>query len=152
MLAEWAETAEHWATRVAAVRLLGLLRRVTERISVALRAAMKDVSFVQEAAYDSVSEFRRMKGDVVPTLLGLLDDPSADVAASTAGLLVSLARGEGSTADRRQILRGLQDAVARSPGTRPVYLMQELDWTMSFRLAGRLDRILYSAIFEVSAL
>jgi hypothetical protein len=154
ILTNWAEAAEHWTTRLAAVRLLGQLRRVTERVAAALRAAMSDVSFVQQAAYDSVGGFRRMKGDIIPQLLGLLDDPSAAVAASTARLLVSVAQAEGATADRRRVLRGLQDAVARSPRVGAVYLMHELEneSRMSMQYVDRLDRILYRAIFEVSGL
>ena len=154
ILAQWVEAAEHWTIRLAAVRLLGLLRRVTERVAAALRAAMSDVSFVQQAAYHSVGEFRRMKGDIIPQLLGLLDDPSAAVAASTARLLVSVARAEGATADRRRVLHGLQDAVTRSPRVGAVYLMHEGEdeGRMSMQYVDRLDRILYRAIFEVSGL
>ncbi len=152
ILTEWAETAWHWTTRLASVQLLGLLRRVTERIAATLRAAMNDVSFVQLAAYESVGEFRRMKGDIVPELLDLLDDPSANVVASTTRLLVSLARSEGAIVDRRRILRSLQDVVSGSPKVGSVYLMQEDDGTMSIQFVDRLDRILYRAIFEVSGL
>jgi hypothetical protein len=129
-----------------------LLRRVTDRVADALRGAMKDNPFIQRAAYSAVAEFRSMKGDVIPELLDLLADPSAGVAASTARLLVSLARGEGAP-DRRRILRGLQDAVTSSAATAPVYLMQfdeDGDGDGTIQFVDRLDRILYLAIFEVS--
>jgi hypothetical protein len=119
---------------------------------VALRAAMKDVSFVQQAAYDSVAQFRTMKRDITTELLALLGDQDAGVVASTARLLVSLARSEGATTDRRRILRGLQDAVAEAPSARQVYLMAEGETAMSIRFVDRLDRILYRAIFEVGGL
>ncbi|MGC5031071.1 NACHT domain-containing protein [Micromonospora sp. DT229] len=152
LLAEWAETAEWWIVRLSAVRLLGLLRRVTTRITTALRAAMNDISFVQQAAYQSVAEFRQMKDDIIPELVDLLDDRNTAVAAATARLLVSLADAESTTVDRRRILRGLQDAATGSPRARPVHLMRDLDdeRPMSIEFVDRLDRILYRAIFELS--
>ncbi|MFC1435439.1 hypothetical protein ACEZDB_32840 [Streptacidiphilus sp. N1-3] len=152
ILTEWVQTADHWTTRLAAVRLLGLLRRVTERVAVALSAAMNDVSFVQQAAYDAAEEFHSMKSDITPELLRLLDDPDAAVAASTARLLVYLARGEGLLTDRRRILRGLKDAVAGPVGGRNVYLMHEGEARMSIQFVDRLDQVLYGAIFELSGL
>lgn len=151
ILLDWVMTSDGWVGRLAAVKLLGMLRRVTDRVAAALRVAMQDNSFVQQAAYAAAREFRSMKGDVLPDLLDLLDDPSADVAASTARLLVSLARGECAP-DRRRILRGLQDAVSRSASARPVYLMTRDDdqRVHGFQFVDRLDRILYRAIFAVS--
>ena len=93
-----------------------------------------------------------MKGDITPQLLGLLDDRDAGLAASTTRLLVNLARGEGSTADGRRILRAFQDTVARSTQARNVYLMNEGAFAMSIRYVDRLERILYRGIFEVSGL
>jgi hypothetical protein len=152
LLTEAVQFGESYTTRMAAVRLLGRLRRVTDRVAVALRAAMNDVSFVQQAAYESVSEFRSIEGDILPHLLTLLSDPSAGTAAAMARLLVGIARAEGTSADRRRILSGLQEAVTKSSVTRPVYLM---DWTagrVTSQFVDRLDRILYRAIFEVSGL
>ncbi|MFY1634960.1 hypothetical protein ACN27F_17085 [Solwaraspora sp. WMMB335] len=154
MLTEWVETAEHWNVRLAAVRLLGLLRRVTDRVAAALGAAMNDVSFVQQAAYKSVEEFRSLDGDVIPELLELLNDESAAVAAATARLLVSVANAEGATADRRIILQALRDASAKTPPERMVYLMRDLDTEERMRIepVDRLARILDRAIFEMSGL
>jgi len=113
---------------------------------------MNDVCFVQQAAYESVSDFLRMEGDILSDLLAQLGDPSAGVAAVTARLLVGVARAEVTSADRRRILRGLQEAATRSSGTRPVYLMEEGLGHMSIRFVDRLDHILYRAIFDVSGL
>jgi hypothetical protein len=152
VLTDWVQYGQHWTARMAAVRLLGRLRCVTERVARALRSAMNDVSFVQKAAYASVSEFRRVEGDILPELLQLLDDPSAGVAAATAQLLVSIARAEVTSADRRRILRGLELAASRPASVRAVYLMDENGGSMSIRYVDRLDRILYGAIFEISGL
>ena len=153
ILIEFVETGTHWTARVAAVRMLGLLRRVSGRVAVALRTAMNDIALVQEAAYQATEEFRSMRGDVTPELLRLLEDPCAGVAASTARLLVSLARSESATTDRRRILRGLQDAAAGSAKDRNVYLMPEHEeggfW---IQFVDRLDQILYQAVFQVSGL
>ena len=150
ILIEWVVTSDYWTGRLAAIRLLGLLRRVTDRVADALRVAMQDNIYVQRAAYDAVAEFRTMKGDVLPALLDLLTSPSTGVAASTARLLASLARGEG-TADRRRILGGLQDAVVSAPRGARVYLLQRDDaGTQSIEFVDRLDRVLYQAIFEAS--
>lgn len=152
MLIEWVATGNAWVGRLAAVRLMGMLRRVTDRVADALRVAMKDNPYIQRAAYTAVAEFRSMKGDVIPELLDLLADPSAGVAASTARLLASLARGEGAP-DRRRIVRGLQDAATRPAAAVPVYLMQtddEGDGADSIQFIDRLDRILYLTIFKVS--
>jgi hypothetical protein len=152
ILTEWAQYGDHWVARLAAVRLLGRLRRVTERVAHALRSAMNDVSFVQQAAYSSVSEFRRIEGDILPELLQAIDDPSAGVAAATTRLLVGVARAEVAPADRRRILRSLQQAAARPSMVRPVYLMDDGALAMSIRFVDRLDRILYHTIFEISGL
>lgn len=152
ILIDQVANGRNWVGRVAAVRLLGDLRRVSDRVAAALQVAMKDNSFVQRAAYGAVAEFRSMKGDVIPQLLELLSDSSADVAASTARLLVSLSRGEGAS-HRRRILRGLQDAVAGPAAAAPVYLMrvaEEGDAPETIDFVDRLDRILYLAIFEVN--
>jgi hypothetical protein len=152
ILAEWAQYGERWTARMAAVRLLGRLRRVTERGARAMRSAMNDVSFVQQAAYSSVFEFRRVEGDILPELLQSLEDPSAGVAAATTQLLVGIARAEVTSADRRRIVRSLQQAATRTSMIRPVYLMQDKAGSMSIRFVDRLDRILYRAIFEISGL
>ena len=150
ILIDWVTTSDYWTGRLAAVRLLGLLRRVTDGVADALRVAMQDNPYVQRAAYAAVTEFRSMKGDVIPALLGLLEDPSAGVAASTARLLASLAQGEG-TRDRRRILRGLRDAVTNSPKSARVYVMRNDEGGAdAIEFVDRLDRILYQAIFEVS--
>jgi hypothetical protein len=152
MLIEWVATSNAWVGRLAAVRLMGMLRRVTDRVADALRVAMKDNPFVQRAAFAAAAEFRSMKGDVIPELLELLADPSAGVAASTARLLASLARGEGAP-DRRRILRGLQDAATSPAAAVPVYLMrtdEDGDGADTIQFIDRLDRILYLTIFEVS--
>ncbi len=152
LLAEWAQYGVHWTARMAAIRLLGRLRRVTERGSRALRAAMNDVSFVQEAAYNSVSHFRIVEGDILPELLRSIDDPSAGVAAATTRLLMGVARSEVTNADRRRILLTLEQAAARMSMVRPDYLMDESNGVISVRYIDRLDRILYRAIVEVSGL
>jgi hypothetical protein len=154
ILTDWAETAAHWNKRLAAVRLLGLLRRVSVRSAEALRAAMNDVSFVQGAAYASATGFRYVKGEIVPRLLDLLEDPSAGVAASAVRLLTGLAQSEGVTADRRRILLGLREAIAKSVRARPVYLMRDLDedTQMSIEFVDQLDRILYRAVLEIHGL
>ncbi|HEX4829697.1 MAG TPA: hypothetical protein VH478_01215 [Trebonia sp.] len=151
ILIEWVATSDYWTGRLAAIRLLSLLRRVTDRVADALRVAMQDNIYVQRAAYAAVAEFRTMKGDVLPALLALLANPSAGVAASTARLLASLARGEGA-ADRRRILGSLRDAVASAPRGARVYLMQKEGdgGTEIIEFVDRLDRVLYQAIFEVS--
>jgi hypothetical protein len=154
ILTECVRTSDDWTIRLAAVHLLGMLRRVTESVAHALRAAMDDVYMVQQAAYESVEQFRRVKGDITPALLRLLDDPSATVAASTARLLVGVARAEGATTDRRRIRRGLQEVAAKSADARHVYLMKEgqLAQSLSIQFVDRLDRVLYRAIFDVSGL
>jgi hypothetical protein len=150
ILIEWVATGNNWVGSLAAVRLLGMLRRVTDRIAGALQAAMKDNPYVQRAAYVAVAEFRSMKGDVIPELLDLLADPSAGVVASTARLLASLAQGEGAH-DRRRILRGLQNAVTSSPKAARVYLMRKDEGDAdTIEFVDRLDRVLYQAIFEVN--
>ncbi|MFE0677065.1 hypothetical protein [Streptomyces sp. NPDC058867] len=154
ILTECSETAPHWNKRLAAVRLLGLLRRVSGRISAALCTAMGDVSFVQKAAYTSVARFRQVTGDIIPELIGRLNGPDAAVAASTARLLVALAQAEGATADRRRILLGLRQAAAGPAGLRGVYLMLDYDEApeMSVEFVDSLGRLLYRAILEIRSL
>ncbi|GAA0542911.1 NACHT domain-containing protein [Actinomadura livida] len=151
ILTELAEVGYQWNTRLAAVRLLGLLRRVSGNVVAALRTAVNDVSPVQEAAYASAEQFRHMQRDVIPDLLALLDLPDAGVAASTTRLLVGLAKAEGATTDRRRILRGLREKAAGSERPRHVYLMRSNDTTgeMWIEHVDRLDRILYRAILDI---
>lgn len=154
LLCDWACYGNHWTARMAAIRLLGLLRRVTPQVTRALRSAMYDEPLVQQAAYLSVSEFRRIEGDILPELLELLDDPNASVVAATTQLLVNMARSEITSAQRRQILAKLKEAASRPSSVRPVYLMStstsSFHWSIQF--IDRLDQILYVAIFEVSGL
>lgn len=150
ILTEWAQYGKHWVSRMAALRLLGRLRSVTGRVARGLRVAMDDVSFVQQAAYESVTAFRRIDGDILPDLLSLIDGRSAGTAAATTRLLVSTAKTNIAPADRRRILRSLQGAVARPGMARPVHLMNEHDGSMSIRFVDNLDRIIYRAIFEIS--
>jgi hypothetical protein len=153
ILTERARYSTSWTARQAAILLLGRLRRVTERVALALRAAMNDILYVQQAAYTAVGEFRRLSGDVIEDLLPALDDPSAGVAAATARLLAGVAKAEGTlAADRRRILRGLQRAAGLPGATRPVYLLEEPSNAMHIRFVDRLDRILYRAIFEITGL
>jgi len=152
VLIEWAEYGDHWAGRMAATRLVGRLRRVTTRVARCLKAAMGDVSFVQQAAYASVAEFRRLDGDILPELLSLIDNPNAGTAAATTRLLVSIAQADIAPADRRRILRSLQQEVARPSTARPVYLMEDEAGAMSIKFIDTLDRLLYRAIFQVSGL
>lgn len=156
ILTEWAQSQDHWTARMAAVRLLGRLRRVTDRVVAALRTAMNDVSFVQWAAFESACEFRRVDGDILPDLLSLLapgGGGGAGVAAASARLLTGVARADATSAERRPIIRGLQDAVARPSCARPVYLMErDITGHYYIRFVDRLDRILYRAIFEISGL
>jgi hypothetical protein len=152
ILIRWVASGEGWVGRESAVRLLGMLRRVTDSVAEALKVAVKDNFFVQRAAYAAAAEFRSMKGEVLPDLLELLSDASAGVVASAARLLESLSRGEGAP-HRRRILRGLQDAVVDSAAAVPVYLMRiddDLSGDFAIEFVDRLDRILYQSIFTVS--
>ncbi len=143
---------DHWTSRLAAIRLLGRLRCVTDQVVAALQSAMNDVSFVQDAAYDAACEFRRVNSDLLPELLKLLGDPSAAVAAATTRLLTGIARSECVPSDRRRILQGLQDAAIRPNLSRPVYLMRETGEKMEIKYIDSLDRILYGTIFEISGM
>jgi hypothetical protein len=144
--------SDHWTARLAAVRLLSRLRRVTNRVGQALRAAVNDVSVVQRAAYEAAGEFRLIQGDFLPELLQLLADPSAGVVAATTHLLVGIAKAESTSGDRKRILRGLEEAAARSVLPRPVHLVDETNFVMQIRFVDLLDRILYRGLFEVSGL
>ena len=148
-LTESVRSEAHWTARQAAVRLLGRLRRVSDRVVVALQSAMNDVSYVQMAAYEAACEFRRVDADILSDLFGLLDDRCAGVAAATIRLLTGIARAECEPADRRRILRHLREAAGRPIMDRPVYLMEETGLDMKIQFSGRLDRILYAAISEI---
>jgi hypothetical protein len=144
--------AQHpaWVCRLAAVGLLGRLRRVTPRMASALRAAARDIAYVQEVACEVAGDLRTMQGEVVLEVLTGLDDPSAAAAAMTANLLASLARGEGTSAsDRRRILQGLHAAVRRPSARRQVYYL-EYDDGFAMRYAGRLEELLNRAIVNTS--
>lgn len=149
ILTEFTQTELHWTSRMAAVRLLGRLRRVDERVVDALCSAMNDVSFVQESAYEAAAEFRKVEGDILPRLLELLKRPNAAVAAATARLLVGLTRSENNPTDRREILKGLENALSGPFKTRPVYLLEDTRYTMQIHFIDRLDRLLYQAISQI---
>ena len=152
VLTEWAQYRDHWSERLAAVRLLGRLRRVTPRVAQALRAAIEDNPYTQHAAYAAVSEFRYIEGDVFQDVLSMLDNPSAATSAAAARLLVSAARADIGVERRRQIINSLQEAVGRPSATRPIFLMGSLGHghVDSPRFVGTLDETLYRSIFEIS--
>ena len=152
LLSDAVQFSESYVTRMAAVHLMCRLRRVTSRVAHALNAAMNDVSFVQQAAYESVSEFRMIEGDILPDLLALLHKSSAGTVAAVARLLVGVARADCISADRRRIVRALEKAVISFSGDRPVFLMDWTDGLVTYQRVDRLDRILYEAIFEISGL
>lgn len=150
---EWAQYCDGWAERMAAVRLLGRLRRVTPRIAQALRAAMEDDLYVQHAAYAAVSEFRYMEGNVFQDVLLMLDDPSAVTSAAAAKLLVGATKAGIDVEKRRKIMWTLQEVARKSSATRPIFLMDvsKLNYVMSPTFMGTLDETLYRSIFEISS-
>lgn len=148
---EWAQYRDQWSERLAAVRLLGRLRRVTPRVAQALGAAMEDNPYTQHAAYASVSDFRHIEGDVFQDVLSMLDNPSAATSAAAARLLVSAAKAGIDVEKRRRILYTLQEVVRKPSATRPIFLMEEAFSGVMFpRFVGTLDEILYRAIFDIS--
>lgn len=149
---EWVRYRDHWAERMAAVRLLGRLRRVTPRVTQALRAAMEDDLYTQHAAYAAVGEFRYIGGDVFQDVLSMLDSSSAATSAAAARLLVSAAKAGIDVKNRRQIINALKEIVRKPSATRPIFLMEisGLNYVMSPRFVGTLDETLYRSIFEIS--
>jgi hypothetical protein len=109
----------------------------------ALRIAMRDVGDVREAVRVSAARFRRIAPGLLSRLLEGLSDPSAAFAHTLAGVLVAVARAEGtSLADRRQILNGLL-AAARDPrNRRPVHEVRSGPLGYETYLVGRLDALL----------
>jgi hypothetical protein len=152
MLTAWIQYDADWVTRMAAVRLLGRLRCLSPLSAPALWSAMNDVSHVQQAAYAAMSDFRRLKGDVLPTLLEALEGSDHAVIAATTTLLVSISSAEISSQDRCRILRALEQAAARVGTLQPVFLMEERSGFMSIKRLDFLDRVLYSAILEINGL
>jgi hypothetical protein len=152
VLTEWAQYRDHWSERLAAVRLLGRLRRVTPRVAQALKAAMTDNPYTQHAAYAAVGEFRHIEGDVFQDVLSMLDSPSAATSAAAARLLVSAANAGIDVGKRRHIIKTLQKIVRKPSATRPIFLMEAtgLNLVMSPKFVGTLDETLYRSIFEIS--
>jgi hypothetical protein len=149
---EWVQYCDGWSERLAAVRLLGRLRRVTPRVAKALRAAIEDNPYTQHAAYAAVSEFRYIEGDVLQDVLSMLDSTSAATSAAAARLLVSAAKAGIDVDNRRRIINSLQEVVRKPSATRPVFLMDvaAFNGVMSPRFLGMLDETLYRSIFEIS--
>lgn len=150
LLAELVCSGGHWTARQAAMTLLGRLRRVTGRVTRAVRAALQDVSFVQRAAYAACSGFRNLEGDLLADLIPCLDDPSAAMAAATSRLLAGIAVAERTAAgDRRRILESLRNAAARPSARRPVHLLEETGGVMRIRYEDRLDNIMRHALYDI---
>jgi hypothetical protein len=152
VFSELALSCSHWTGRMAAMQLLGLLRRVNPAIAKAFRKAMSDVTFVSEAATEAAIEFRRVDGPVLNEMLELLDSPSANVAASTAKLLCSVANARSHAVDQQLILRSLESAALSSERPRPIYQLTETPagfTRMSY--SGQLDQVLFEKFFEISS-
>lgn len=149
---EWARYRDHWSERLAAIRLLCRLRRVTPRVAQALRAAMEDNPYTQHAAYAAVGEFRHIEGDVFQDVLSMLDSPTTATSAAAARLLVSAAKAGIDVEKRRRIINSLQEVVRKPSATRPIFLMETtgLNQIMSPRFVGTLEETLYRSIFEIS--
>lgn len=149
VLVEWAQFLPWWLGRMAAVSLLGRLRRLTPKIVRALVSAIKDDAYVQLAAFEAGGRFRSVDGDILPNVLPLLNSTSTSVAAAAAGLLTAISRGDGEFVDRRLIFRAL-DAAANRGARGSVYLQDDhTDSPMGFHNEGRLDRILQDAALSV---
>ncbi len=129
VFAEWAQYRDHWSERLAAVRLLGRLRRVTPRVAQALRAAMEDNPYTQHAAYAAVGEFRHIEGDVFQEVLSMLDSPSAATSAAAARLLVSAAKAGIDVEKRRRIITHSRRLLERLQQHVPFFLWR-LDLTV----------------------
>lgn len=149
---EWATHHDHWAARAAAIRLVGKLRRVSDHVVEALRSAMADVSFVQTAAFEAVSELRKVEGDLVGDLVTLLTDRVPSVAASTATLLSNLANTELTPGARKKALAALEAAASREAQQRPYYVIDETSQGMELRYVDCLDKVFYRSIFEINRL
>lgn len=154
LLSEWAVHNHGWAERLAAIRLLGRLRRVTPRIAQAIKVAMEDDPYVQQATYASIGEFRYIEGDVFQDVLLMLGNTSTATSAAAAKLLVSAAKAGIDVEIRRRIINTLQENVRKPSAKHPVYQMETRgsSYAMFPKFVGTLDEIFYRAIFEISGL
>jgi hypothetical protein len=140
----------NYTGRVAAVTLLGFLRRVTTEGVEALHAALKDVIYVQQSALDAVLRFRRLDGEILPLLFEGLYHPSAMAGYATAQLLAALGRSDRTHPEqRRQILRALADAVRDPRSDRVVYFGYV---NARIQALPRLNHSYYRAMMQVAGI
>jgi hypothetical protein len=122
MLTRAARAHPKIVARVAAVRLLGKLRRVSTETVVALLDSLLDEQQVREMASRVLRDLPRVKHTSITPLLQALDHDSGLVASCAAQVLTQLARSERlPTEVRSQILAALADAVRSPRSERGVY-------------------------------
>jgi hypothetical protein len=111
-----------WTGRAAAMRLLGFLQRGSEATLDALKAALRDVHYVQRAALEAAPRLRQVDSTILPDLLEMLYDESAVTAYATAQLLATLGQSEKTRPEtRRTIIDALSAAARDSRSHRTVY-------------------------------
>ena len=141
--------------RVAAIRLIAHLSKVSESTVAGLLQALRDDQTVQQAAVETLSQLHRVDQGLIPQLVRSLSDRSAIVAQISARLLSAIGRaGDTTPSGREQIVAALANAVRAPQSRRGLYEMDgsgisEEDY-LRISYTGRLDHVCFQALLEVT--
>jgi hypothetical protein len=155
LLAETVKKHDWIPGRVAAIKLIGYLDKITTNTVNALQEALLDDYEVERAAIETFTRMRRIEGNMLDQLFEQLDDDSAKVAYTSAQILSLLGRSERTKPEQRKlILKKLADAVRSPNSNRGLYEMigtgQGSDSFLRLSYQGKLNQAFFQALLEVS--
>lgn len=155
LLAETVKKHDSVAGRVAAIKLIGYLDKISIETVIALQQALIDEQAVEQAAIETFTRIRQIEGDMLDQLVKQLDHDSAKVAYTSAQILSLLGRSDKTKPEqRKRILKELADAVRLPSSKRGIYQMIGTGSGSNsfFRLSyqGKLNQAFFQALLEVS--
>ena len=155
LIADAAVRHDKTAGRVAAIRLIGYLNKVSISTVDALQQALLDNQDVRQAAIETFTRLQRVEGEIVDELFNRLYDSSSIVAYTSAQTLSLMGRSEKTKpAHRQRILTALADAVRSPESRRGIYAIVGTggDQSSYLRLSfqGQLDQMIFRSLLEVA--
>jgi len=155
LLAETVKKHDWIPGRVAAIKLISYLDKITTSTVNVLQDALFDEHEVELAVIETFTRIRRIEGDMLEQLFGKLYDDSAKVAYTSAQILSLLGRSERTKPEqRKEILKKLADAVRSPNSKRGIYEIIGTgsgdDSFLRLSYQEKLNQAFFQALLEVS--
>ncbi|AFZ61343.1 caspase family protein [Anabaena cylindrica FACHB-243] len=155
LLAETVKKHNPVPGRVAAIKLISYLDKITTSTVNVLQDALFDEHEVELAVIETFTRIRRIEGDMLEQLFGKLYDDSAKVAYTSAQILSLLGKSERTKPEqRKKILQKLADAVRSPSSKRGIYETigngGSSDYFLRLSYQGKLNQAFFQALLEIS--